>query len=161
MIYIRQFPATQNRIKKVFIKHIQRAKIKIGILFSITLLATTTIVNAQLTDNNKREGDMTDPAINPIYNYYKWANDIPADCPFDKSEDLTEVIFTGRYANYTGADTWYLQSGHDVNLYSCWTDGSINGFSTNSNIRSQSVGQAKITGNHPLNLKFENNYFYF
>ncbi len=108
------------------------------------------------TDNHLREGDKADPAINPIYNYYKWKNDIPENCPFEKSKDINGVVFTGRYANYTGADTWYLQSAADGNMYSTWTDGYVDGFSTNSNIRSMSTGQARIIGNDPLNLKFEN-----
>jgi hypothetical protein len=108
------------------------------------------------TDNNKREGNMADPAINPIYNYYEWANEIPEDCPFERSEDIKKVVFTGRYANYTGADTWYLQSAPDGNMYSPWTDGNMDGFSVNSNIRSQSTGQAKIIGTDPVNLKFKN-----
>ncbi len=127
------------------------------------LLIVTTIffVALQLemvaqTDNSKREGNQADPAINPIYNYYEWENEIPEDCPFEKSKDIKKVVFSGRYANYTGADTWYLQSSADGNMYSHWTDGDINGFSTNSNIRSKSTGQAKIIGNDPLNLKFEN-----
>ena len=108
------------------------------------------------TDNSLREGDKTDPANNPIYNYYEWKNEIPENCPFERSTAIKGVVFSGRYANYTGADTWYLQSGPDGNMYSAWTDGKIDGFSTNSNIRSQSTGQAKITGTDPLNLKFEN-----
>jgi hypothetical protein len=108
------------------------------------------------TDNRKREGDMADPAINPVYKYYEWKNEIPANCPFERSKDINKVIFSGRYANYTGADTWYFQSAADGHMYSCWTDGSIEGFSCNSNIRALSTGQAKVVGSHPLNLKVEN-----
>ncbi len=117
---------------------------------SFVLLITLvfkSLLFAQLTDNTKREGDLTDPAINPIYAYYEWENNIPEDCPFERSEDILKVMFTGRYANYTGADTWYLQSGGD---------GVMEGFATNSNIRSKAVGQARITGHDPLNLRFEN-----
>ena len=35
----------------------------------ITLVFKSMLV-AQLTDNSKREGDLADPAINPIYDYY-------------------------------------------------------------------------------------------
>lgn len=108
------------------------------------------------TDNGKREGDKADPAINPVYDYYEWKNEIPADCPFARSKDINKVIFSGRYANYTGADTWYFQSAPDGNMYSCWTDGKIDGYSCNSNIRALSTGQAKIIGKDPLNLKIEN-----
>lgn len=129
-------------------------KTSLSILFFS--LAFKCLLVAQLTDNTKREGDKADPAINPIYAYYEWENEVPDDCPFERSEVISKVVFTGRYANYTGADTWYLQSGGDGKLYSCWTDGEMDGFATNSNIRSNAVGQARITGQDPLNLKFEN-----
>ena len=127
-----------------------------SLFFFFFALVFTTMSFGQLTDNTKREGDKSDPAINPIYKYYEWENEIPDDCPYERSKDITKVMFTGRYANYTAADTWYLQSANDGNLYSCWTDGEMDGFSTNSNIRSNAVGQAKIIGWDPLNLKFEN-----
>ncbi|RDY61127.1 DUF7402 domain-containing protein [Flagellimonas nanhaiensis] len=122
----------------------------------ICIFFITNLLSAQLTDNTKREGDKADPANSPIYAYYEWENEIPNDCPFEQSEDITKVVFTGRFANYTAADTWYLQSANDGNLYSPWTDGEMDGFSTNSNIRSNAVGQAKVIGSDPLNLKFEN-----
>ncbi|MDE5417404.1 hypothetical protein L3049_05230 [Labilibaculum sp. DW002] len=125
----------------------------------LTFFFTIVMMNlsfAQLTDNTKREGDKADPAISPIYKYYEWENEIPDDCPYERSEDIIKVRFTGRFANYTAADTWYLQSANDGNLYSPWTDGEMEGFSTNSNIRSNAVGQAKVMGKDPINLKFEN-----
>jgi hypothetical protein len=33
------------------------------------------------------------------------------------------VAFTGRHAEYTGADTWYPSWANDGNLYSPWPDG--------------------------------------
>ncbi len=36
-----------------------------------------------------------------------WPSQPPAACPFKPSETLTGVVFTGRKAAYTGADTWY------------------------------------------------------
>lgn len=108
------------------------------------------------TDNSRREGSFADPANSPLYDYYEWENEIPEFCPFERSDKIKKVIFTGRYANYTGADTWYLQSAPDGNMYSPWTDGDMDGFSVNSNIRSKTVGQAKIIGTDPVNLKFEN-----
>ena len=50
----------------------------------------------------------------------------PADCPFQKSDSIA-VKFTGRHAEYTGADTWYPSWASDGNLYSPWTDGNVNG----------------------------------
>ncbi len=129
-----------------------REKLLYFLLFSLFFPALS---EAQ-TDNSRREGNFADPAISPLYDYYEWGNEIPEDCPFERSDDISGVVFTGRYANYTGADTWYLQSAPDGNMYSPWTDGNIEGFSVNSNIRSQSVGQAKIMGTDPVNLKFVN-----
>jgi hypothetical protein len=103
------------------------------------LIISVQVIFAQLTDNNLQEGDKTDPAINPLYDYYEWENSIPENCPFVSSKDLSKVIFTGRYANYTGVDNRYLQSGNDGNMYSCWKDEAINGFSMNSNIPSQLI----------------------
>ena len=37
----------------------------------------------------------------------QWRSEPPADCPFKPSASLTGVAFTGRHAEYTGADTWY------------------------------------------------------
>lgn len=65
-------------------------------------------------------------------------------------------MFTGRYANYTGADTWYFQGAPDGHQYSCWTDGEIDGFRCNSNIRAQATGQARFEGTDPLNHKIVN-----
>jgi hypothetical protein len=128
---------------------------KLFLLFFSTCLFPALFLGAQ-TDNSRREGSFADPAINPVCKYYVWENEIPEYCPFERSKDIKKVVFTGRYANYTGADTWYLQSAPDGYMYSHWTDGNIEGFSVNSNIRSKSTGQAKIKGNDPVNLKFIN-----
>lgn len=103
-----------------------------------------------------REGSRTDPAINPIYQRYEWPNNPPADAPFERSRDIRRIVFSGRYANYTGADTWYFQGAPDGHQYSCWTDGELDGFRCNSNIRAQATAQAKIIGRDPLNLKIVN-----
>jgi hypothetical protein len=96
-----------------------------------------------------REGSRTDPAINPIPRRLEWPNDPPADGPFERSKDIRGIVFTGRYPNYTGADTWYFQGAPDGHHYSCWTDGEIDGFRCNSNIRAQATGQARIEGSDP------------
>jgi hypothetical protein len=52
-----------------------------------------------------------------------WPTTPPADCPFSAA-DLS-VRLTGRFANYTNADTWYPSWAADGELYSPWTDGYI------------------------------------
>jgi len=62
----------------------------------------------------------------PPTNCFKpWPGQPPADCPFPRSESVTGLAFTGRHAEYTGADTWYPSWAADGNLYSPWTEGNV------------------------------------
>lgn len=72
-----------------------------------------------------REGDAVDPAINPVYAPYTWPDQPPDDLGFPRSEQIRGIRFTGRYANYTGADTFYPAWAPDGHQYSIWTDGYI------------------------------------
>lgn len=72
-----------------------------------------------------REGDALDPAINPVYAPYDWPDQPPDECRFPRSEQIRAIKFTGRYANYTGADTFYPVWAKDGHQYSAWTDGYI------------------------------------
>jgi hypothetical protein len=105
---------------------------------------------------------------------FKWTGNIPSGIPFKKSDKFSEIIFTDRYANYTNGDTWYPTWAEDGNLYSPWTDGYILDNNQSAYVpfdkahpdypcnsldymgRAAATGQAKITGNDPLNLKIEN-----
>src|SRR5680860_1418683 len=90
--------------------------------------------------------------IRPNKAEVKVVSEIPKEAPFPKSE--FEIKLTGRFANYTKADTWYPSWASDGNLYSPWTDGSIAGEDVNSWSGAKArTGQAKIEGNDPLNLK--------
>jgi len=74
--------------------------------------------------------------------------------PVEPSEDLTNVAFTGRHANYTNADTWYPSWASDGHLYSPWTDGSIGEEKCHSYGRENAhTGQAKIIGDDPMDLE--------
>lgn len=105
-----------------------------------------------------------------------WPSKPPRDCPFPPSEQFGGLIFTGRHAEYTHADTWYPTWASDDNLYSPWTDGNFedqwrvafdqpgavecsskldNPANTGHEGRS-GTGHAKIIGDDPLNLKLEN-----
>lgn len=105
-----------------------------------------------------------------------WSSKAPADCPFEPSRYIRGVTFTGRHAEYTGADTWYLTWADDDNTYSGWTDGNFsvpiegsewwlsNLPECSSDSRNpvnahrsgkSGTGQAKIMGADPLNLKLE------
>ncbi|MCL5270509.1 MAG: hypothetical protein M1457_08165 [bacterium] len=82
-----------------------------------------------------------------------WPSQPPADCPFPPSPTLTGLAFTGRHAEYTGADTWYPSWAADGDLYSPWTDGKVGDLRSNSGAPEPTTGQARIVGDDPLNLK--------
>lgn len=54
---------------------------------------------------------------------FKWADNTPEGCPIPRSQEYSEIVFSGRYANYTNADTWYPSWAEDDCMYSPWTDG--------------------------------------
>lgn len=85
-----------------------------------------------------------------------WPIDNVADWPFQKSKELADIEFSGRFANYTKADTWYPSWASDGNLYSPWTDGSIGDVKSFSGGADASTGHAKIEGENPLQLKVTN-----
>lgn len=102
---------------------------------------------------------------------FKWSENIPPDFPFKKSSSIAGIVFTGRYSNFTNADTWYPTWASDDALYSPWTDGYIlkvdtfetfqeshPGFACNSLDflgRKAATGNAKILGDDPMNLQIE------
>ena len=89
-----------------------------------------------------------------------WQSEPPKDCPFPPSKTITGVKFLGRAARYTRADTWYPSWASDGNLYSPWTDGTVNGIRGSSagwkrpgGPRDATTGSATILGDDPLNLR--------
>jgi hypothetical protein len=100
---------------------------------------------------------------------FRWAENTPADCPFPADQQLDNILFSGRYQNYTNADTWYPSWADDGNLYSPWTDGYLlnveefepfcqwhPGHACNSLDymgRKAATAQAKIVGDDPMNLQ--------
>lgn len=85
-----------------------------------------------------------------------WPSEPPPDCPFAKSETVTGIVFTGRHAEYTTADTWYPSWAADGNLYSPWTDGGVNGLGSQSGGTNATTGHATILGDDPLHLVVTN-----
>jgi hypothetical protein len=90
------------------------------------------------------------------YNSRAWPSRPPPECPFPASDTLRGVAFTGRHAEYTGADTWYPSWAADGNLYSPWTDGSVNGLGSSSAGENATTGNATILGDDPLHLLVTN-----
>jgi hypothetical protein len=81
------------------------------------------------------------------YQYFTWDTACPAGCPFSASQ-YRRLRFTGRWATYTGADTFYPTWGDDDVLYTQWTDGNIGSCGT----ASPSPGQCNAVGGDPLYL---------
>ena len=104
------------------------------------------------TSNSKIFTYKSDKSVDK-YTPFIWSLGNEAECPFQKSKEIIGIEFTGRFANYTKADTWYPSWASDGNLYSPWTDGSIAGEECNSWSGSKArTGQALIKGNDPMNL---------
>ncbi len=82
-----------------------------------------------------------------------WPSRPPADCPLEKSQALSGIAFTGRHKEYAGADTWYPTWASDGDLYSPWTDGQVGRMRCYSGPQAWNTGNAKISGDDPLNLK--------
>ncbi len=96
------------------------------------------------------------PPPPPTNAYRPWPSQPPAHCPVPKSSAVVGVAFTGRHAEYTGADTWYPSWAADGNLYSPWTDGNVNGLSSGSGGEKATTGHATILGDDPLHLVVTN-----
>ncbi len=89
---------------------------------------------------------------------FVWPSDPPADCPFEKSEDIVGILFTGKCSDYRFADTWYFSWASDDKLYSPFTDGSVPRLdgsrdASTSYMPPFTTGQAVAEGDDPLNLK--------
>ena len=73
--------------------------------------------------------------------------------PVPRSDEILDIGFTGRYATYEHADTWYPSWAPDGNLYSPWTDGRVGIEDCSSAGKDARTGQARIEGDDPLALK--------
>ncbi len=118
-------------------------------IFTIACFFTA---KAQFINNHKTDID------NPFNKPYEWPDNQPEDCPFPESKEITKIVFTGRYANYTQADTWFPMWAADGNNYSPFTDGLVDGYMsighyTNMfeiyNNKNHRTGQAVRTGDDP------------
>ncbi|WP_146398994.1 DUF4185 domain-containing protein [Planctomycetes bacterium CA13] len=85
---------------------------------------------------------------------YEASGELPSGAP-PVSERFRGVEFSGRYANYTKADTWYPSWASDGHLYSPWTDGTIGkmDFVWSAKGKDAETGYARIEGDDPLDLK--------
>jgi hypothetical protein len=79
-------------------------------------------------------------------------------CPFEQSPDYSAIGFTGRIWSGGNADTFYPSWGRDGHLYSCFTDGSVDGVRVGSRSKGGEpcqIGYLTIKGDRPDSLRFE------
>lgn len=94
--------------------------------------------------------------------WISWKNATPpAPVPFPLSSDLLGFEYIpGANANYGDADTWYPTWAADGNLYSPWTDGTVDGILSRSEGDgpgyTSTTGFATIIGDDPFNLNITN-----
>jgi len=90
-----------------------------------------------------------------------WPSRPPSNCPFPPSESLAAVDFTGRYAGYGFADTWFPSWASDGNLYSAFADGIVTHQHASGGGKEASTGFATISGDDPLHLQVVGDGVYF
>jgi hypothetical protein len=101
-------------------------------------------------------GQSSDAWLWPASEYRLWPAWQVEDSPFEPSQELIDIGFTGRYANYTGADTWYPSWASDGHLYSPFTDGWVQGVHSWSQGENATTGHARIVGDDPMDLRIDN-----
>ena len=117
-------------------------------LVVVVLVLASVVCAADLAQS----GDTQQPIGIPASAGSRWPSATPPTCPFKASGNLTGIEFTGRHAEYAQADTWYPSWAADDNLYSPWTDGSVNGLGCSSYGKNSATGYATIQGDDPLKL---------
>ena len=94
-------------------------------------------------------GDMT---------YVKWVSTPKPGCPFPISKDILGWEYlNGSNANYGGADTFYPTWAEDGNIYTPWTDGTLNNVASHSGAANRApwtstTGMATVSGDDPFTL---------
>ncbi|MCE5250772.1 hypothetical protein LLG96_11190 [bacterium] len=99
-------------------------------------------------------------AQDTMFKAFRWESQPPAGCPFEKSEDITGIVFTGRHSDYHFADTWYPSWASDDRMYSPYTDGPCPRLDGGQDISASysgdgvtaETGQAVMEGDDPLSL---------
>jgi len=80
------------------------------------------LAREETTPSERRELPESKPAARRERIQYfppmSWPSSPPPDCPFEPSEDIVAIRFTGVHSDYRVADTWYPTWAADGNLYS-------------------------------------------
>ena len=123
-------------------------RFNIRTILQLILTASVILVNFDV-QGAERLIDAPEPL-----SYRIWNTQPPADCPFERSETLLGLGFTGKSVNYGAADTWYPSWAKDGKLYSPFTDGNANKVSAWSIGERAVVGFTVMEAENPYNLKF-------
>lgn len=94
----------------------------------------------------------------PTFEPFVWPNEVPADSPFEMSEEYTGIKFMGIRSDYRFGDTWYFTWASDDKLYSPYTDGGVPRLDGGKDISGSKgefarTGQAVAEGDDPQDLK--------
>ena len=121
-----------------------------GLFKTITYLVIFCLSSISLFSQNAKKEISFEPFI--------WPSSPPGDCPFEKSEDIVGIIFTGKCSDYRLADTWYFSWAADDKLYSPFTDGSVPRLDGSRDLSTSyappfTTGQAVAEGDNPLNFR--------
>jgi hypothetical protein len=120
-----------------------------GKYFAPSLVVFSILLVTRCRQRKSREA--TTRTSQPAYTV--WPSQPPEGCPFQKSPSITGIAFGRRHVEYAHADTWYPSWASDGNMYSPFTDGTVDNVKSNSGGPGATTGDAKIVGNDPMNLK--------
>lgn len=88
-----------------------------------------------------------------------WQSEVPSDCPFPLSGEISGIKFLGWKSGYHYGDTWYPSWASNDTLYSPWTDGTTSredGYTDESSSGEgpdhNQTGQGFIAGNDPMKI---------
>ncbi|GAB6164729.1 hypothetical protein JCM19992_07290 [Thermostilla marina] len=115
-------------------------------------IAVLSIVGTVLVANVRGEDFSERSVVSYRKHPFVWDTQPPKDCPVPRSEAYRALLFTGRFAGYTKADTWYPSWGDDDRLYTPWTDGSVDGLTSWSGGKEARIGFAVVEGDDPQHL---------
>jgi len=123
----------------------------IRLIFTVAMISASILTHSQTT--------LTKPDT-LSYDPFIWESEVPADCPFEQSEEWIGIGFSGLKSGYRYGDTWYPSWADNDTLYSPYTDGGAQRpdgyFESSGSGGSQThntTGHGMMIGDDPLTLQ--------